>query len=72
MDVTNLLLTGPPRVGKTTLIQRLLERCLTIALRGNQFMESLKQRPDVRTILVSPENRDRLVQELLTWLQRVL
>lgn len=176
MDVTNLLLTGPPRVGKTTLIQRLLEQhpvvrasgfytvelregghrvgfeaitlqgqrhvlshvairsrwrvgrygvdvpgfeqaivphidplrlagvqllvvdeigkmeCFsalfrevivkaldaplplvgTIALRGSPFIEGLKERPDVRLLRVTPQNRVRLLQELQNWLQRVV
>lgn len=32
----------------------------TIALKGNRFVEQIKKRPDVRLILVSVANRDRL------------
>ncbi len=36
----------------------------TIALRGNPFIEGLKQRPDVELIRVSESNRNRLAETL--------
>ncbi len=36
----------------------------TIALRGDAFMQQIKQRPDVRVVTVTHQNRDALVESL--------
>lgn len=36
----------------------------TIALRGDRFIEQIKQRPDTRLVTVTPQNRDALVESL--------
>ena len=44
----------------------------TIALRGNRFIESLKNRPGVTLLHVSQQNRDRLVGQMVGWAREVL
>jgi nucleoside-triphosphatase len=44
----------------------------TIALKGEGFIEQVKNRPDCRLITVTRENRDELVEELATELRRRL
>ncbi|MEW6112236.1 MAG: nucleoside-triphosphatase [Thermodesulfobacteriota bacterium] len=38
----------------------------SIALKGNPFIEGIKKRPDADVVLVSPENRDRLDQAVVS------
>jgi nucleoside-triphosphatase len=44
----------------------------TIALRGDQFIESLKKRSDVSMLQVTQQNRDELIQQVTSWAQEVL
>ncbi len=44
----------------------------TIALRGDQFVESLKKRSDVSVLQVTQQNRDQLIQQVTSWAQEVL
>jgi nucleoside-triphosphatase THEP1 len=69
--VKNILFSGQPGVGKTTLkicTQRLLKVLdkspLVIATIGQQrepFIERVKSRTDVAILVVTPENRDSLI-----------
>lgn len=60
ISVVSLLLDGPK-----TLIA-------TIAMKGEGFIQRVKQRPDCRFVMVTRENRDRLPDELASELQRRL
>jgi nucleoside-triphosphatase len=44
----------------------------TIALRGNQFIQGLKQRSDVCVLQLTQQNRGRLIQQVTGWAQEVL
>jgi nucleoside-triphosphatase len=44
----------------------------TIAIKGDEFIRRVKDRPDCRLVTVTKENRDRLVDDLLTDLQERL
>ena len=44
----------------------------TIALKGDAFMQQIKQRPDVRVVTVTPQNRDALVESLTGEMQCLL
>ncbi len=44
----------------------------TIALKGDAFMQQIKQRPDVRLMTVTPQNRDSLTESLQGELRVVL
>jgi nucleoside-triphosphatase len=44
----------------------------TIALRGNHFIESLKNRPEVTLLRITQQNRDRLVGQMVGWAREVL
>lgn len=44
----------------------------TIALRGNRFIESLKNRPEVTLLHITQHNRDRLVGQVVGWAREVL
>jgi nucleoside-triphosphatase len=54
------------------LFRRRVTRCLdgpvpllaTIALRGDRFIEKIKQRPDVILVMVTRKSRDRLTREI--------
>jgi nucleoside-triphosphatase THEP1 len=52
----NLLITGLPGTGKTTLVMRLIGR----------LIERIKNRADVRLYRLTKENRDSLVVEIET------
>jgi nucleoside-triphosphatase len=43
----------------------------TIALHGDNFVESLKARPDVTLLHVTPQNRDELVSQVMGWVHEV-
>jgi nucleoside-triphosphatase len=60
VDVVTLLLDGPK-----TLVA-------TIAMKGEGFIQRVKQRPDCRLVTVTMENRDRLPDELASELQERL
>ena len=44
----------------------------TIAIKGEGFIQRVKQRPDCRFVVVTRENRDRLPDELMSELQKRL
>jgi nucleoside-triphosphatase len=44
----------------------------TIALRGDRFIESLKTRPDVEMVIVSPGNRDTLLPLLTSRIREMI
>jgi nucleoside-triphosphatase len=52
-----------------TLITNLLDSAkpllVTIALKGGGLIQTVKQRPDVFTVEITPHNRDRLLREIL-------
>jgi nucleoside-triphosphatase len=60
VDVVTLLLDGPK-----TLVA-------TIAMKGEGFIQRVKQRPDCRLVAVTRENRDRLPDEFASELQERL
>ncbi|MFO0698589.1 MAG: nucleoside-triphosphatase [Nitrospira sp.] len=60
IDVVTLLLDGPKVL------------VATIALKGEGFIQRVKQRPDCRLVTVTTENRDRLPDELASELQERL
>jgi nucleoside-triphosphatase len=41
----------------------------TVGLQDDPFLRAVRSRPDVRLITVTPENRDRLVREIATWME---
>jgi nucleoside-triphosphatase THEP1 len=43
----------------------------SVALRGTRFIEDIKARPDVLTIMVTPGNREDLFGELVTALDEL-
>ena len=51
------LTTGKPAVGKTTLVQTIVE--------GNDFIRGIKQRSDIHLLEVTHANRNRLPEALL-------
>ena len=57
IGLVSLLLDGPK-----TLVA-------TIAMKGEGFIQRVKQRPDCRLVMVTRENRDRLPEELASQLQ---
>lgn len=44
----------------------------TVALKGEGFIQKVKDRPDCRLVMVTRENRDRLANDLSTELERSL
>jgi nucleoside-triphosphatase len=44
----------------------------TIALRGNHFIESLKDHPEVTLLRLTKQNRDQLVGQVVGWAREVL
>jgi nucleoside-triphosphatase len=60
VDVVTLLLDGLKTV------------VATIALKGEGFIREVKQRPDCRTVTVTRDNRDRLMSDLSTEIERGL
>jgi nucleoside-triphosphatase len=44
----------------------------TIALRGNRFIESLKNYPEVSLLRITQQNRDRLVGQVVGWARETL
>jgi nucleoside-triphosphatase len=62
------------------LFRRIVGECLdrpvpfvaTIALRGDRFIEGIKQRPDAELVMVTRENRDRLAGELVQRIKEML
>jgi nucleoside-triphosphatase len=44
----------------------------SIAIKGDEFIRRVKDRPDCRLVTVTKQNRDRLVDDLLTGLQERL
>jgi nucleoside-triphosphatase len=75
-DVPGTRLILIDEIGKmecaSPLFRRRVTRCLdgpvpflaTIALRGDRFIEGIKQRPDVELVPITRESRDRLTCEL--------
>jgi len=58
---------------KKTLIQVLdSPNCVigSIALKGDRFIQSIKERDDVRLILISAQNRNMLVEKIINYSQR--
>jgi nucleoside-triphosphatase THEP1 len=58
------LLTGPPRVGKTTLIREAVRR-MPPDRTGGFVTAEIKKRPDIRVLTVTPANRKELLNEIL-------
>jgi nucleoside-triphosphatase len=56
----------------TTLLDSPRALIATIAIKGDEFIRRVKDRPDCRLVTVTKENRDRLVEDLLTDLQERL
>jgi nucleoside-triphosphatase len=44
----------------------------TIALRGNRFIEDLKDRPDVTLLCITQQNRGQLMGQVLGWVREAL
>jgi len=81
---SNLLLTGPPCVGKTALILRALTNLppqaacgiVTRELRrdGRRVgfaVEGLKARPDATLLQITPHNRDERMRQVVGWVREV-
>jgi nucleoside-triphosphatase len=56
----------------TTLLNSPKLLIATIALKGEGFIGQVKGRPDCRLVMVTRENRDRLMSDLLSELEKIL
>jgi len=81
MTSKNILVTGPPRCGKSTLIEKVIlriEKPMTgffyligsISQKGDRFIQKIKERDDVVLTHVSKKNRDWLADSLFLEAQR--
>ena len=58
----NILITGSPGIGKTTLVKRLFA---TIAQKGSGPISEIKQRQDAKLFVMTHHNRDTMIDQII-------